>query len=234
MRPDMFEVIIERPRSGSRRARYPRARMRRLTGDARCESMGRIYGEKYLNENLAPLRRYLVAQVGRPWWKVRSEISERLDVGSAVQKHVMEHLADFVDENVFEEEGEIWTREWGGKRVRVRSIGRPKIYVDPRSGILRMAPMEPRKAKKRARRRLSHVRRLGANRELRRMNGTWYLCTIGTFDRLTQNRPLDALVRRAANPWAWHEEIVGDLWTANRYVQTARILTKREREKLLG
>ena len=183
MRPDMFEVIIERPRSGSRRARYPRTRMRRITGDARCESMGRIYGEKYLNENLAPLRRFLRSRLGRPWSVVRSEISEHLDVGSAVQKHVMEHLADFVDENVFERDGELWTRRHWGNVERVRSIGRPKIYVCPRTGILRMAPMEPRKAKRRKKRRLSHVRVLSPVRELRRMNGIWYDCTIATFEK---------------------------------------------------
>ena len=33
----------------------------------------RAYGYKSLNENLAPLRRYLVRQVDRPWNKVWSE-----------------------------------------------------------------------------------------------------------------------------------------------------------------
>lgn len=235
MRPDMFEVIIERPRSGSRRARYPRTRMRRLTGDARCESMGRVYGEKHLNENLAPLQRYLRRQIGRPWDKVRSEISEHLDVGSAVQKHVMDHLRDFVDTNVVERDGELWTRRrWGGAFERVRSLGRPKLYVCPRTGILRMAPMEPRKAKKRARRRLPHVKVLSPTRELRRMNGVWYDCAIGTFEKWAPKRPVDALVKREATPYGWHEEVVGDLWQRGRYVQTARILDKRERQRLLG
>src|SRR5438309_9686382 len=39
-------------------------------------------GEKWLNENLAPLRRYLESNVGRPWSKVYAEIrSEERRVG---------------------------------------------------------------------------------------------------------------------------------------------------------
>jgi hypothetical protein len=53
-------------------------------------------GYKMLNENLAPLRRFLERQIGRPWDKVYSEIAERLRVDSTVQQHVREHLRDFV------------------------------------------------------------------------------------------------------------------------------------------
>jgi len=35
--------------------------------------------EKWLNENLAPLRRYLMRQVGRPWDKVYGEIRKTID-----------------------------------------------------------------------------------------------------------------------------------------------------------
>jgi hypothetical protein len=230
MRADMFEVIIERPRSGSRGARYPRVRMRRLTGDARCEGMGRGYREKFLNENLAPLRRYLRAQIGRPWTKVRSEISAHLNVGSAVQKHVLDHLSDFVEENVLEREDGLYARRYG-RIERLRSIGRPRLYVDPRTGILQMAPMEPRKAAKWKRRRLTHVRKLSPTRELRRKDGVWYEVTIGSFAR--EERPFDALEKRVVSPYGWANETVGDLWAALRYVQSARVLTKRDRARLL-
>lgn len=51
---------------------------------------------KSLNEKLAPLRRYLVRQVGRPWDKVYSEISANLKATNAVQQHVRDHLEDYV------------------------------------------------------------------------------------------------------------------------------------------
>ena len=49
-----------------------------------------------LNENLAPLQRYLARQVGRPWNKIYAEIAEHLKPTSTVQQHVRDHLKDFV------------------------------------------------------------------------------------------------------------------------------------------
>ena len=46
-----------------------------------------------LNENLAPLRRYLHAQVGRPWNKVFSEIC-CIDRRNTVQQHIHQHIGD--------------------------------------------------------------------------------------------------------------------------------------------
>src|ERR1700674_5320268 len=98
MREDMARVIVERPRIkvfNCRKGRYQdwddvpsHQGMRRahaLRGD-----------RKQLNENLAPLRRYLEGQIGRPWSKVYSEIAQNLRVDSAIQQHLRDHLRDFV------------------------------------------------------------------------------------------------------------------------------------------
>jgi hypothetical protein len=47
---------------------------------------------KGLNENLAPLRRFLRSNVGRPWDKVFAEICEHLNFDSAVQLHIWQHI----------------------------------------------------------------------------------------------------------------------------------------------
>src|SRR5829696_5793202 len=103
MRDDMFEVIIERPRWGSRMP-Y-RRRARRIDAKASLardsDSLPSYFGmrrwallgqSKSLNENLAPLRRYLEGQVNRPWNKVWSEISANLAATSTVQQHVRDHV----------------------------------------------------------------------------------------------------------------------------------------------
>src|SRR5947209_3737612 len=98
MREDMAKVIVERPRIKPRNTR----KGRRVDPDdlPAYEGMRRAHawrGErKQLNENLAPLRRYLAKQVGRPWDKVYSEISTHLRVDNVVQQHVRDHLHDFV------------------------------------------------------------------------------------------------------------------------------------------
>ena len=91
MRQDMYEVIIERPRYGGKARRGRRAR----DADALPirESMRRTYvvqrAEKEIADNLAPFRRYLIRQVGRPWNKVYSRNLR----SCALRQHRSEALA---------------------------------------------------------------------------------------------------------------------------------------------
>src|SRR5688572_20988260 len=104
MRSDMSEVLIERPRY-AHAARYPRAWVRRRTrddeGGPTKEKMGGFYREKSFDDHLGPLRRFLQCRVGRPWSKVHAEMAEHLRVTSTVQRHVMEHVRQYV-----------WTNTW--------------------------------------------------------------------------------------------------------------------------
>ena len=91
--------------------------------------------EKSLNENLAPLRRYLVRNVGRPWSKIYGEISAVLDSRKATGFHVLQHLPDFVATDTWMEGRTIMmSRRWGGAQP-VNGL-----YVHPGSGLLRRAP----------------------------------------------------------------------------------------------
>jgi len=148
MREDMFEVIIERPRWGSRMGHRRRARrmdpkvdvrrdpdgMPLQIGVGRWTRMGR--GQKVLNENLAPLRRYLERQVNRPWDKVWSEISENLSASSTVQQHVRDHVGDFVAFRTYAREGKVFVSGRFGEDKSL-SDSPYRLYVDPRTGLLR-------------------------------------------------------------------------------------------------
>ena len=141
MREDMFKVIVERPRWGSRHA--PKAKLRNDKVPGRKRATGRRQAleqhgyTKCLNENLAPLKRYLMKQVGRPWDKVYSEISEHLDTGSTVKQHVRDHLTDFILINVSVDRdgGFMATRHWGGPQPPQHWWA--KLYVDPNDGIIK-------------------------------------------------------------------------------------------------
>ena len=98
MRADMAKVIVERPRHG-RGLCFPRARLRDwgpIEESPRRQGMKRPWleagREKCLNENLAPLRRYLLSNVGRPWDKVFGEMSQHMRLDSAVQLHIWQHV----------------------------------------------------------------------------------------------------------------------------------------------
>jgi hypothetical protein len=139
MRADMAKVIVERPRLGGgvRRPKGNRKRARLALADQlpMREGIKRQWQSwrKSLNEHLGPLRRYLQSQVGRPWNKVHSEISQHLRLDSAVQSHVLDHLDDYVAKHVEEIDGELYS--WSGYSVGHRL--RSPFYVCPRTGLLR-------------------------------------------------------------------------------------------------
>lgn len=190
MRKDMFKVIVERPRRGAG-FRVNRARlageddMPKRVGMRRFRTLNRT-SSKWLNENLAPLKRYLMKQVGRPWSKVYSEICENLDASNTVQQHVRDHLQDFIVVKVAIGRDGAWMN--GNDRCSWRSGEAPwrqPLYVDPKDGIIKRSDKlwkklgldaTPDWKRRRAdeRRPDPRVRKLDANTELHCIDGVWY------------------------------------------------------------
>jgi len=147
----MQKLIVERPRLGSRLRNLKSGE--RLTADdvrsaidaaddydggpARASSGRRNKG---LNENLAPLRRYLHRQIGRPWNKVFSEIRKNLDTRSAIGLHVMQHLYQFIDVQTLLSDGAVYSIR--GYRCELRPV--EGLYVHPATGLIRFIKPKPR------------------------------------------------------------------------------------------
>jgi hypothetical protein len=139
MRDDMDKILVERPRLGGG-VKYPRGaegKWGRISLDERPrrEAIKRAWSDwrvqKHLNENLAPLRRFLRSRRGRPWDEVYSEIRERINPASPIQLHIWQHL--------------MW--EVARDRLAVakaRRYGFRGFYVDPETGILHSNPDRPR------------------------------------------------------------------------------------------
>jgi hypothetical protein len=195
MREDMAQVIVERPRIKPSNNR--KGRRRALEDLPKHEGMRRGHAErgdtKQLNENLAPLRRYLEAQVGRPWDKVYAEIAANLRVDSTVQQHVRGHLGDFVAVTP--------RRDVSGWRSSIRGgLWRQRLYVDPVTGLLcRTDRLPEEKARRRAEsaRRAPPIERmkLDDTRELRLMAGLWYEVTLAPLPE-----PVYRVRREVLNP----------------------------------
>ena len=194
----MDKVIVERPRLG-RSYKRPPGRSRALTDEdgaplrvvrakgARAPEREKPLKTKNLNENLAPLYRYLDRQVGRPWDKVWSELSANLRPTSTVQEHVRDHVRDYVA---------ITTRavpsgvevalKWGGPTLLKDSWFR--LYVDPRTGLLRKnkhwnARRRAYRARKdeAARERATRMRVVDKTTQLHRLNdGAWWEVMLGS------------------------------------------------------
>lgn len=185
MREDMDKVIVERPRRGGgvqgdgRKWRNSKERGSRL---------GMRQGYDYpkgLNENLAPLKRWLHKQVHRPWDKVYSELCSGIDRRSVVQAHIFEHIDDFVERDAVMHGGQVLVRAgwWGrGERVPLEEASRVKLFVHPVTGILL-----PNRRFSQARRRehggtkaeLSFVV-IDELTQWHRVNGDWFEITLAT------------------------------------------------------
>lgn len=222
MRGDMDKVIVERPRPGS--SRHVARRFRRLDprcievsedaddvfpsriGHRRAAALGR--GRKWLNENLAPLRRYLESQAGRPWNDVWSEICANISLDNTVQKHVRDHVKDFVAVNTSIHDGTIMTvSRYGGPQPLTGSHWM-RLYVDPQTGILQRIPstLSWRAERKRAPARVEaeaslRMRVLAPNRQLHLLDdGNWWEITLarsGEIHRTTHQHEIADVVDRA-------------------------------------
>lgn len=146
MRKDMFEIIIERPRYGWRASGKGRYSTKRRTNPETLptkEPMWYRGQTKSLNENLAPLRRFLERRLGRPWNAVWSELREWLSPKSAVQKHVFDHVRQYVELNPVMIDGIPHRPEASGpnrdKFWPLSNYCYRGFYVCPRTGLLRVA-----------------------------------------------------------------------------------------------
>lgn len=182
----MSKVIVERPR----RSGYDGGgahRGRQVDHDLMVSKEGmraphvRHWGGKELNENLAPLMRFLRSRVGQRWNDVYSEISQHLRATNAVQQHVRDHLNDFVATRTQYADGQIWV---SGHDFRPLEESWRAFYVDPRDGILRentsyrswsTRQKEQQQAKKAEEAAVMHVASDGI--EYRKVDGIWYEVT---------------------------------------------------------
>jgi len=148
MRSDMAKVIVERPRCGDTHAyrEVRAARKHDLSEEAPLrESMKRPhiteYRGKQLNENLAPLRRFLSSQVGRPWDHVYRDLNEHVKVTSPVQLHIREHLHGYVYLHTFRDENGVVCHNESWRGTQPLSVG--DLYVND-AGILTRLRSQPK------------------------------------------------------------------------------------------
>ena len=181
----MSKVIVERPR----RPGYDNSTKRRgrtVDPDLMVSKEGmraphvRNYGGKELNENLAPLRRFIRSRVGQLWDDVYSEISQHLSVTNAVQQHVRDHLEDFVCVRTSMVNGEVWiSGRWG--QVKPVRDSWMEFYVDPCTGILCLNAdretwqhRQRREADARKAEEAAKIHVAGDSTEYRKVDGIWY------------------------------------------------------------
>lgn len=145
------------------------------------------HGTKSFNEHLGPLRRFLDANVGRPWDKVYSEICKHVGRGNVVQKHVHTHLFDYVVTRTVLIGGQPCRGEQhrgyrSGEPLRT-SHRRHQWYACPKSGLLRKSKSVPYDWRKRPD--PPQTVRLNSKQVCVERDGKWELITVA----LVEGRP---------------------------------------------
>jgi hypothetical protein len=232
----MYEVIIERPRGGGGwggKGRRARMRVRAEPEQAPLtEPMSMSRGSKHLNENLAPLRRFLLSRVGRPWDAVHSEICAHLRVTSAVQKHVLDHLRDMVYIHVVREgDGLYELGRYGGKRVLGSRWA--AVYVCPDSGLLKKVPPPPPRSRPPV---VREVVPIDANSQYRKIDGLWFKITLSPLPDAsawtTARDILLGVLRELGEPWQRAWTLRQNYGRDDRYATAKHQVGKRELRRL--
>lgn len=243
MRKDMSKVIVERPRRGRSWAKEtPPGRSRIVEDDGgeplraprggRSPNRTKPLKTKGLNENLAPLKRYLGKQVGRPWNKVFSEISEHLKPTSTVQQHVRDHIEDFVALKTRMKAGKVFaSARWGGERAIDEDYR--AFFVHPRTGLLKQNPnYRSWNARQRAARaaaaaeRAARMREIDAKTQLHKLkDGVWWEVNLG---KIGDGRQPDVVIDAGLTDMD-PEKLYG---RANTRAIAKRQLNKAEKKRL--
>ncbi len=94
-------------------------------------------GEKYSTDNLQPLLRFLDKNTGKYWDKLYSELCKKMSKDSLLGQHLFDHLSDFVETNVYKENGKLMVNgRWGSVHELGTGFWCPEFYVHPVSGVL--------------------------------------------------------------------------------------------------
>jgi hypothetical protein len=159
MRNDMANVVTERPRRGHCN------KSKKTTGRAiRAYDPGRDYDEanrlpvargrqygyeaKEFSDLLNPLKRYLRSCVGRPWNKVHSELSQKLDRRSLSGSHIWDHVMSEIETDCYVGEDRLAysnDRTYGLSEYPIHGL-----YVHPKTGLIREQRRPLRKRELRA------------------------------------------------------------------------------------
>jgi hypothetical protein len=241
MRKDMPKVIVERPRRGSvKRARVGRTvALEDEDGEPlRARAPARKPAKtKSLNENLAPLKRYLNSQVGRPWSKVYAEIAEHLKPSNTVQQHVRDHVEDFVATKTRMEKGKVMVlSKFSGLHPLENDYH--KLYVHPRTGLLRRndksiswKESRRRAAAAKEAEQVARMRVLGPKLQLHLLDdGCWWEVKIGKLPALPGGKTAEQVdvVRRAGLSRRPLDELYG---RHGVIAMDKRLLSKADKKK---
>jgi len=176
----MHKVVVERPRwnpgpgKNGRRANLPDELLPRFEGIKRPHRH-----RKGLTDLLGPLKRWLQANVDRPWNNVYSEACAVIKPDSIIREHIKTHLLQFVERHTFIHDGKVCVLDTGRGIVPVeeRHYGWNLFFVHPETGLLQATPQISKRAwRAREQKPPTTLQWLGRDVALQQVRGLWFEC----------------------------------------------------------
>ena len=146
MRSDMAKVVTERPRRGHENSsrKTTGRRIRSYDPDHDYDeptrlpiAPGRQYGYncKEFSDLIGPLKRYLRSCIGKPWNKIHSELSQKLDRRSLTGSHIWDHVRWEIETDCYIGADRLAysTRHTYG----LSAVPVDGLYVHPKTGLIR-------------------------------------------------------------------------------------------------
>jgi hypothetical protein len=146
MRDDMANVVTERPRLGhsNKSKKTTGQRIRSYDPEAEYDEPTRLpvarrrqygYDAKEFSDLINPLKRYLRSCVGRPWNKVHSELSQKLDRRSLSGSHIWDHVMLEIETDCYI--GDDRLVHSNNRRYHLDESPIEGLYVHPKTGLIR-------------------------------------------------------------------------------------------------
>jgi hypothetical protein len=149
MRDDMSKVVTERPRKGhgNKSNKTTGPRIRRYDPEREYDEPTRLpiarfrqYGwdAKEFSDLINPLKRYLRTCIGKPWRKVHSELSQKLDRRSVSGSHIWDHVMREIEVDCFiGDDGLAYSNDRRYLVGRTSEYPIAGLYVHPKTGLVR-------------------------------------------------------------------------------------------------
>jgi len=197
VRSDLNKLLCERERLFAGATYKDRVRCKQTIDEddvGGIEKMRRPYKMHYtimkeFNENLNPLKGVLRKAVGRKWDEFFSDLSRVFDTRSVINRHIMEHLYDYVAIDMKWDGRELYRIASYGGRTGLKDTN-ALYYVDPRDRIIKVNSAYANRnrdlrhmlARRKAVEALTR-RQIDKTHAYEKVNGTWFHLSESTVQR---------------------------------------------------
>jgi hypothetical protein len=230
MRSDMAKVLCEEPRHGARhkdRKGRKREESRTPMEEKPSKDKGNLsrrwlndwFDHKEFGDHIQPLRKYVLAQVGRKWDDVYSEIRRTIPRTNTVNNHVYQHLFQFVATNVYIRDGVVYDGDMSSYTSKMNYPVSQDTYVHPETGVLMKTPDQKRRKRRRKEESYTWINIPNKGMSAYSLkDGIWYICKFAIIPNKVNCSGYDVLQKEEWSTREWYSDLFGNKVKRNNII----------------